>query len=1236
MTKPINLNLNNIIDLKNNSLVEASAGTGKTFSITKLVLQAVLIQNIKIEEILVVTFTEAATKELRSRIRKELHEFEKYISNTDEDKKRIEEYEAIIQYNENNDKKDLSELIKKALLNIDQAAIFTIHSFCQRMLTENAFESKIAFGSELLTDTSELVLEIAENFWRKNMVNISKEEQKLLAGVKFDDILKLTKEFIRYNNVELVNTSKYTLNENKEILENLDLDELKEEYSDITKEVYKQLSEQNLKDLEEEMLDFFNEIAPNLKGDLANKKFDETIKNLFKKIPKESLDLKGMSIFSHKDISENKVRLNKKKFILDEKRFFKIGEDIPRLKEIKKIINSAVYEKLFNYTKSELTRIKEKQHILTFDDLIVKLYEVLSDEAESPENQPLTNLIREKFKLAFVDEFQDTDKIQYKIFKCIFGDNKEHGFFMIGDPKQSIYKFRGADIYSYLQAKEDSNAQYSLQNNYRSEKGMIKAVNSLFEFKNNIFASPGGLKSAKIDFIPAEFGESPKKTIFKDARSGNNSSQANLHLWTVSGFKKKFIEHNICKNVAKEIFELMKPNSHFVDNKGEEIKKLSFGDFAVLVNTHKQAAKMKTVLAQSNIPAVIQKSAKIFESNQALEFKFWLKTILKPSEKNIRNLFVTDLLPKNANEIEDITNVDIINLTDQFKLLNKFSKEFGLYAAFIHFINEYNVMDKALKSINGERIITNYFHIAELLHQHELKAGKNLENSLAFLDLEMQDGDENDEKQEQLESDKESVKIMTIHASKGLQFSIVFCPFIWDNAITKGEDKQKIFLFNEFEEGKNIQKLDLGADNNTFKENQKSARLDTLAEHVRLLYVALTRAENRCYLIFGDDKTTAKSVFSYIFTSLNTAYSKDLPHSKNGTKLEGKTAELFPKFEDLKNEILNNLKSLKKQNLIHLEKKGLISEKFIYSSNAIQPDTSKIELMSQKSKHLSQKWAVGSFSSLISNIPYENDNAKTGEGIFQLPGGKIFGTAIHKIFENYYTKKTDSLDLFSDEKLRIQQFENILKVESYFRNEDSGISKERFGIAEQMFQNTLTANIKVEDSEIQLKDISAQDAKPEFSFCYKVNKISPKLLKEIFKNFIVEDNLNDFENKLDELKFSLKKGYLTGEIDLLFRNKNKYFVLDWKTNNLGSNISDYSPDKIKNNMVKHLYLLQAHIYSLATHLFLKQSLEDYDYDTHFGGFIYIYTRGVGENGNGIYFNKPSRKLIEKLEKEICK
>jgi exodeoxyribonuclease V beta subunit len=1247
------LNIKEKLPLQGVSLVEASAGTGKTFSITKMILQALLSgvggednSNFKvtIEEILVVTFTEAATKELRSRVRTELHKFEKYL--TSDKSKPNEEYDAILALS-NLDEKDRLISIRMALLNIDQAPIHTIHSFCQRMLTENAFESKIAFGAELLTDTTELIQEIAENFWRKHFVNISEKEKELYSKVKFETILDLTEKFLQYHNVELVNVP----------VEDLDIS--KKQLLTIQKE----LPQWDFDALQKEMLDYFKVNAKNLNKPFGEKYYEETIENSIQNLKNGILDFNEMSIFSKKKISEKlQKKLKDSGFILPDADFFE------KVKPISKITDpirqmSIVYKELYEYTQSEFIRLKVARHILTFDDLINKLYDVLREESVLSV-KPLTELIRSKYRIAFVDEFQDTDKQQYYIFKYVFGESADHGFFMIGDPKQSIYKFRGADIYSYLKAKNDANNRYTLLRNYRSEEGMINAVNTIFQFREilhdklqkasekdgeasgvsedqsginevafqenqsetpvtpeNVFVYSNTDESEGIDFSPAGLGYNKKKRVLKIDKSPQN-----LHIWLVSGFNDKFIDYNIAKNISLEITNLMElsdSDKAYLESESGERSPLSLGDIAVLVNTNKQAAKIKHELSKSNIPAVIQRTAKLFDSRQAAEIKLWLKAVIKPTERNIRPLFVTDLLRKRAVDIANLPESEILRITEELAFLKKMCKHDGIFACFLHFTKIFHVMEEALKDANGDRIVTNYFHIIDLLHQHELKAGKNIEKVLAFLEQEMQADSASDEKQEQLESDKKAVRIMTIHKSKGLEFPVVFCPYIWSSSVTKGENDSKVLLFSEDVDGESVKKLDLKADASIFKEHQIGARKETLAEYVRLLYVALTRAANRCYLGIGENKNLGKSVLNYIFTNEPVKFVNILDGNGVGERLQNSADQCIAFIDDV-----FGAGNGEYSKIVRLERKGAVfSQPRLRDVGA----ETKLALVSKELKGIVfQNWSVGSFSGLIANVPYTSDAAKDGNGAFGLPRGKNFGTAVHKVFENYYSKGTE---IFTDPTLRKYCFEIPLEHEPYFRSSNKIESTKRFKIAEDMFKNVLSANIATVDSTFSLDQIRIKDAKTEFSFYHSINKISPRILKEIFSEFATEQT-KEFAKNLEHLGFSMKKGYMYGEIDLLFRKDEKYYILDWKTNHLGANFANYSPAKIEENMCKHLYMLQAHVYSLATHLFLKQQLKDYDYDKNFGGFIYLYTRGVDGEGNGYYFNKPARAFMENMEKRL--
>ncbi len=1097
------LKLTEKIDLSKTSLIEASAGTGKTFSISHIFLHAILL-GMKIEEILVVTFTDAATKELRTRIREILSESLK-VCNKQKENETISDIFKL--YPPQTPQINHQTLLETAILNIDQSAIFTMHSFCQRMLLENAFESKIAYGAEVIKDSKDILRELVENFWRKHLVNISKEEKELYGKITFDNLLNLSEYLLAFHNVEIVN----------------------------------------------------NEIEP-----------------------------KKLEVINEKSRKYEKYR--------------KILKDL-------KLIE--LYRNLNNYIKKEFEKIKQERNILTFNDLITRFHSAL---LEGNGNNALTQLVRNKFKLALVDEFQDTDNIQYEIFNQLFGvKNNSHGFFMIGDPKQSIYKFRNADIFSYLTAKNNADIKYTLDKNFRSEEGMIEAVNEFFKVRENgegTFAFPQKENQEGIIFKAVKSGIEKSKLMI------NNKNENHLNCWLVDGFNDILIERNIANHIANEIINLMRSSqngkAYFLNKKENQKTALSMGDFAILVDTHKQAKMMKNTFSKSAIPAVIQNSAKIFESWETREFELWIKAIKEPTKNNLLPLFITSMMSKRISEINEIEDKEIFSLAEEFMVFNKQWQKDGIFVTFLTFLKQYKIREEVLKKSNGERIISNYLHLIELLHKNEIKDGKNIARTLVYLQNQIENAGDDEEYTQRLESDNNAVKIMTLHKSKGLEFPIVFYPFGWNKAITKGENKQKVFLFNEKENDKYVQKLDFGADADIKKENRLLSREETIAENIRLLYVALTRAGNRCYLGIGNNKKTTQTALWYLFSDKS-------PKEIAKKVTSGKASEIYL------NEIISKLKKFTKEKNINLVEKSETDIIDIYKE--INSNKEKLEVFKFNRKVI-KDWSVGSFSSLTKFHYKQHSAIEKGKGVFGLPKGRIFGLAIHKIFENYFNVGKEKFESNYSKYL-----EQPLKALDYFRSTDKIEMKKRLETVKTMINNVLNAKLATAEFAIYLKDIETMNVKTELDFFYKINQISPSLLKNIFAKF-ADIKIKDFSEKLGNLNFNLERGFMNGQIDLVFKKNSKYFILDWKTNLLGPNSTCYSENKILENMKESYYILQYHIYCLALHLFLKTQLKEYSYNKHFGGAIYIYTRGIAKQGNGFYFDKPKQELIESLEKNL--
>ena len=1222
------------IPLKGISLVEAGAGTGKTFSITKIIIEAVL-DNIELNRILVVTFTEAATKELRSRIRNELYLFNQYLKNINSADKAPDFYEEIIGFftEKKSDIIKYRKKIQNALLSVDRAQIFTIHAFCKKMLTENAFESGQTFDSELLTDNSEILQTIKEDFWRENFIHLPEVILDLIKSINLDKIEEIIRHYIKNGDKQLVNTTKESF---QELLNDV--------LTTLSPAVDK-LNNCNLDDLMKQMSSYFSKHCASLNKPLGKKYYEETIRSTIENLKSKNYDIETLKVLDFEFIQETVSKnAQKKNYKLEKPDFAKIGAGIFRATEKLKNLKTALIPEIFSYTEKKLIEFKLNRNSLTFDDLITNLYDALKNEQKSS-SKPLTSLIRSKYDLALVDEFQDTDTKQYFIFKTLFGNDRSKGFFMIGDPKQSIYRFRGADVFSYITAKNEADNNFTLRKNFRSEPKVVHAVNALFTFKdyliqekkknqqlekseeksekNNEKTSPeessdifvyGGDESFEgIQYIKAEPGlKNGRKLVIHDP--GNN---APLIMQIVppssAGYSDEYAAAMYTGNEIAKILNMNRTSAYFLEKDGSH-SPVRPKDFAVLVKTHRQAKFVKQVMTRLKIPAVIQNTDKIFESEQAKEIQLWLKSVVTPSEKNIRKLFVTDLFRKSFKEIDEIDTKDFTSLIETFTSMAKYWSNNGFFASFTAFLDKFNLVPKILKQPNGERIIANYFQLRDLLHQYEMQNIFSPERTLAYLTDKIHHP-EGDEFIEELESDKEAVTIMTVHKSKGLEFPIVFCPYFWQQEIAKGQTNALCIPFCEFEKGKPVHKLDIGADTDLQKKHKMVARKENLAEMVRLLYVAVTRAANQIYLPLLPVNYLQASVFAWIFTVFDTSY------IKNATS----------KDPECVSEVLESLNKLEADNpeLVRVNQVDSIPFRKEYHPDQINTNTTMYCEKLNPAK-LKAAWQVSSFSGLKSSHKYEHDSLEKGTGFFQLPTGKKFGSVIHKIFENYYTHGDK---IFTELYPRKFFFENLLFSNDYFRTPDTQLNQQRIELAEQMIRNCINISFPLNNENIRLSELV--QAIPEFSFNFKVNTISPALFADSFRKF--PDFFSDsFSENIADLGFEMKNGYIHGEIDLIFRTPDgKYFVLDWKTNNLGTSEECYSPVNIRKNMEKHLYAFQAYIYSTALHIYLKTYMQDYNYDKHFGGYVYVYTRGVDNKGNGVYAAKPPQKMILNTTSELC-
>ncbi|HEY3309806.1 MAG TPA: exodeoxyribonuclease V subunit beta [Desulfuromonadaceae bacterium] len=1167
------------------NLIEASAGTGKTWTIAALYIRLLLEKNLSPEDILVVTYTRAATAELKDRIRRRIISSLKLFTgdHTPED-----DLEEMLLEN-SPDRSQAVKILTRALFSFDDASIFTIHGFCQRALTENAFESASLFDTEMITDQSALIQNIADDFWRSGILADSESfvSQLVSARQTPSTLLKPFAGHFQNRSLQIIPaTDDPDFNVLTSRRDNLFQKALllwrssREEIVALLKEPglnqqsYKPLQVDNAVDL---MEDWFlsNRPSPGCEKII-----------LFSTLNLEKKTTKGGTPPKHA-------------FFDLVQELLKQCDDTDLAFKQKIMHRQAAFHA---WLQDELPRRKAGQNVRCYDDLLLDLVQALS----GPSGIKLAANLRQRFKAALIDEFQDTDTLQWQIFRRMRGNDSSYPLFLIGDPKQAIYSFRGADIYAYLAAAEtvQQGLRWTLKNNRRSVRLLVEAVNTLFGDCPDPFLS-NGIQFQEVDHKrPAE-----DQLLVKGI-----PDQKPLQLMVYPNPEGKppasgSVRQPIAAAVAAEISHLL-AGEHLIREAGQE-RKLTPADLAVLVKTHAQAEQIQQALLALQIPSVQHGNSTIFETAEALDLLRILKAVAWPSNESLlKEALLGGLLGINANSLADMIASDDTRWEDWlicFFDLSKLYQSHGVVAMTTHLLEECKVRSRLLCLPDGERRLTNLMHCVELIHQAALENCSGIEGSIVWLERRLNRRQEDETALLRLETDADAVRIVTIHTSKGLQYPITFLPFAWD-VPAKSPDRA---LFHQ-KDGHLV--LDLGSQD--LDEHLEQTRAEQDAEAIRLLYVALTRAEYRCYVVWGNIGQAAASPLRRF---LHPALSK--PFKEFGF-----------------NDILDDLSALKLK-VPAIQVTEIASEEQPAAYRPEQDSTIILENRTFK-KIIPNDWRVSSFSAIASGKerylqPHDYDadsagslvsdrsGAAEGFSIFDFPRGAAAGTCLHELFEiiNFADTNAVSIDHLIQPCLQ--------------RN---GYDRQWVPAVQQMMTSVMNAQLIPAEPGFSLNSLKPGSWKCEMEFFLPLKRLSNVSLRELFAGLISPDVHGDFEDILGKLQLQETRGLLHGFMDMIFEHAGRYYIIDWKSNHLGYQYHAYHQNALQQSMAEHAYILQHHLYTLALDRFLRVSLPGYHYESHFGGAIYVFLRGVG-SGNpdlGIYRDRPSIEFIRRSDKILLK
>jgi len=1194
------------VELSGTNLIEASAGTGKTYAIACLYLRLLVEKGLGPDRILVVTFTEAATEELRGRIRGRIREaLEVFSGKSTEDPFLLGLSSNV---NGRGPGRDVSlGLLNRALTSFDMASIFTIHAFCLRALQDNAFESGSLYGVELSTEPSGMFQAAVDDFWRMKFFG---HEAPLLKSVLSRGCTPESLAEFAFKMLESPKTrilpdfsSRDEASIHRDCLDAFA--ELGREWREHGEEVVCLL--ENDKGLSRAEGTYRQDLLPALFERMAIFVRSGNPYDLFE----------GFERFTSTAI----INGTKSRYAPPLRPFFDKCQRLMKLVDERFLF---LKWELLQFCRDRLPTRKRKANVRFFSDLLNDLYAALRGDG----GDTLAERLRDRYNAALIDEFQDTDPVQYDIFHRIY-DRPENPLFLIGDPKQAIYSFRGADIFAYMEAARSiaDGSRFTLTNNWRSTPGLLSAFNMLFGNGRNPFVYED------IAYHPIFSGRSDAgNPLVLQGMDG-----APLQIWTIpsddDGNQPGVGKANdaIKDAVAAEISSLLRggvegrARLEECDNGRRRTRPVIPGDVAVIVRSHRQAGHVQAALRKLGIPSVMRSDETIFATDEAREIHAILSGIAEPArEYKVRTALATRLMGLSGNHLADLLEDEKAweEWLERFRWYHRLWLDRGFMVMSRDLLAGEGIRGRLLRRPDGERRLTNVLHCFEVIHQMAHGELLGMERLLKRLGEKVAIKEKSDEYQIRLETDEQAVKIVTVHVSKGLEYPIVFCPFLWAGIKTEAD----VAVFHDGF----IMVRDFGSEG--IDRHRVLGEKETLAESLRLLYVALTRAKYRCYLVAG--KVNGKTVKNRPETS-PISYLLHAPEEVRTREdlvaaMEEEIGKLTaPQMEEQLREIAGNT-----ENAISVAPMPVVVDtpSYVPSMGEMTPLKSRTPQSA-----IERDWRVASFTSFtkgdermaelpdrdetsVAAMPLQSvadEEESRGMSIFTFPKGARAGIFLHALFE-----KMD----FPDEcGAHGDLVSRCLKTYGYSPEWQPYISE--------MVTNVLTTPITGISGHFTLSGLRKGRWVTELEFFFPLRFITSDSLKKRLRKWSVHVDAVDLGRVCSLLGFRPVRGVVRGFMDMVFEHEGRYYLLDWKSNHMGYRHEDYRRDRLGLEMEKHLYPLQYLFYTVALDRYLSMRVRDYSYESHFGGALYVFLRGVtpdNKGETGIFKDIPPAEMVREL------
>ncbi len=1203
MNRPLALDL----PLQGRQWIEASAGTGKTFTLSLLVLRLLLEREIALPNILAVTFTKAATQELKIKIRAQIKLAQDLLKEGLPDpldgleagKRATAEFlRALLRQKS---EQQLRRLLDMAIQDCDRASIFTIHGFCARVLNDHALSAgQVLQAPTLLTSTAALNTKIAFDLWRE--FSADRDLMRSLTSIWSgpDSLARQCDSLLQAENL---------LPELPALLP--------DEFDMLALNQRLRLAVETERDRAVALMAEAQQ-AGILHGAHMSRNIIETsfgkLENWYSLNSDQAREDPGFSRLSTSYVAA-KVKKDFKKQTPVSPLFEAIelwygGYAQVRAYEQTRDLQCLHLVRARLATRRETLLQKLQQY--SYDDLIAQLVSALDGES----GDELCDALRKEYPVALVDEFQDTDSQQWRIFSRLYPEHlAAQALYLIGDPKQAIYGFRGGDVHAYLAAKRESPSQWNLPENFRSRPGLLSAVATLFEQ-----GGQNAFREQDIQFYPVHAGGAVLENDFLQ----NDAPAPAMHLALLPEYidqkqkpsalpagKARELATRACVEKIHELLSAGQQNKALIpDRDSKQMRGIQPGDIAVLVNQNKEAIQVQTMLAASGIASVVSSQENLFATFEAQELFVLLDALIEHQDQaRWRGALSTVLLGYHADEIVGLES-DAVAATRSADLAVQY-RELWLHQGVLSLVTQIAAAaaPRILQFSDGERRLSNYLQLAETLQQASaLNLGP--EQCLRWLGQAMQEAGVDEENTLRLDSDQKRVRILTLHKSKGLEFPLVFMPFA-----SFGKTQQSgagLTLLNYHEHHRRITHALMHGDDDKNRIESIKARSaeEQLAEQVRLLYVGLTRAQYYCWVCCGSVYQADKSGFSSLL----------FRNEKDEIKLPSHA------------QFLSRLEAIHRQNgHIHVD---LLSWQKQSLPRYQGEQTAQSLSFAKPANHMQLDWRILSFSQLTHGSSHqspvvtaaademESENARLSaeEEIFDRRfSGIAFGNALHHALENTKVSAwTDHDNAGYAPESELPLLHQALLRQGYLQEElDAGVEQ----LAPLVF-NTLRTPLP---EGLRLCDLPEHQRLNEMEFHFSLRECDSQALLALLKKHGILQQREDFPF------LRRMNGLMTGKIDLIYRHDGRFYVCDYKSNRLPA----YDAAQCLQAMRDSEYDFQALIYTLALHRWCKFRLRsNYDYEKQMGGVRYLFCRGLNagsNNGEGIVALRFERSLIEQLE-----